>query len=239
MPLTPLGQHLRRGALAGLVAGAVTAAFHLLVTGPVLERALALEGAGSGPISRTTQKYVGGPAGQLLFGLAVGVLFALAYRVLPGDASPWRRAAGLAAGAAVVVVLVPQGKYPANPPGVGDAETITTRTSSFLLTYALGLLVVPLAVAGLRELRRRGVPEHVRQPSVLAVAVLAVAAGWALLPARPNAGTLPAELLWDFRVRALAGLLLFFAVLGTVFGVLEERAHQRGQDRQDRTAPAT
>ena len=70
---------LLRGAQAGAVAGLLTSLFHLLVTEPVLERAIALEGHGEGPVSRATQKYVGGPAGQILFGISVGLLFALAY----------------------------------------------------------------------------------------------------------------------------------------------------------------
>ncbi len=43
-----------RGALAGAAAGLLTSLFHLLLTEPVLDRAIALEGGGDGPVSRET-----------------------------------------------------------------------------------------------------------------------------------------------------------------------------------------
>jgi len=74
------GRHpLLRGVLAGAVAGLITSVFHLLLTERVLDKAIALEGAGDGPVSRETKKYLGGPAGQILFGISMGLLFAVAF----------------------------------------------------------------------------------------------------------------------------------------------------------------
>ena len=210
-------------ALAGAFAGLLTSLFHLLLTEPVLARAIALEGGGHGPISRETQKYLGGPAGQILFGISVGLLFGLAYRVLPSTAPAWRRATGLALGSWLVVALIPQLRYPANPPGVGDPETISLRTSSYLLAYALGLVVVSGGYAALRALQRRGWSEPSRQVLVVSAALLIVGAAYALLPDSGDAVDAPASLVWDFRVRALGGLTLFFAALGAVFGGLTVR----------------
>ena len=216
--------HLLRGLLAGALAGALTAVYNLLLTEPVLDRAIALEGDGAGPVSRETQKYLGGPAGQVLFGVSMGLLFALAYRVLPSAAPPWRRAMGLALGAYLVMALIPQLRYPANPPGVGDPDTIQSRTSAYLLTYALGLVVVPGAYAVLRALKARGTSEPVRQVAVVAGAVAAIALVYALLPDSGDRVDVPAAIVWDFRIRALGGLTLFFALLGAGYGYLSERA---------------
>jgi hypothetical protein len=215
---------LVRGSIAGACAGLLTALFHLLLTEPVLERAIALEGPGDGPVSREVQKYAGGPAGQILFGIAVGLLFGLVYRVLPSTSGPWRRAVGLAFCAWVVVALVPQVRYPASPPGVGDPETISTRTSAYLACYLLGLVVVIGGHVALRALQQRGWAEPQRQVLVVSGAVVAVAVGYALLPDAATASALPADIVWDFRIRALGGLTLLFAVLGTVFGLLMDRA---------------
>lgn len=220
---------LLRGAAAGALAGLATSLFHLVATEPVLERAIALEAAGPGTVSREAQKYLGGPAGQVLFGVSLGLLFALAARVVPSQAPPWRRSLGLALGAWLVVALIPQLRYPAAPPGVGDAGTISDRTSAYVLTYALGLVVVCGGYAGLRALQRRGWSEPARQALVVALAVGVVAAGYAALPDGEGAGAAPAELVWDFRVRVLAGLTLFFAVLGAVFGLLAPDADDRQQ----------
>ena len=225
-PRTTPRTHLLRGALAGAIAGLVTAAFHLLLTERVLDRAIALEGAGDGPVSRDTQKYLGGPAGQVLFGIALGLLFAVAYRFLSSDATAWRKAVGLAFGAFLVVALIPQLRYPANPPGVGDPDTIESRTSAYLLMYALGLVVVPGAYAALRALARRGVAEPLRQVGVVAAAVAVIALAYAVAPDAADAGSTPADIVWAFRIRALGGLLLFFAVLGAAFGLLTERSER-------------
>lgn len=218
---------LMRGALAGAAAGLLTSLFHLLLTEPVLDRAIALEGAGDGPVSRETQKYLGGPAGQVLFGIAVGLLFALSYRVLPSTATAWRKAVGLALGSWLVVALIPQLRYPANPPGVGDPETITTRTSSYLLTYALGVVVVCGGYAALRALHRRGWSEPTRQALVVTVALVVVVVAYAMLPDSGDAVDAPASIVWDFRIRTLGGLTLFFAALGAAFGGLTLRAERR------------
>jgi hypothetical protein len=227
---------LLRGVGAGAVAGLVTSVFHLLLTERVLDRAIAIEGAADGPVSRDTQKYLGGPAGQILFGISMGLLFALAYRVLPsatGHTAPWRKAIGLAFGAFLVLALIPQLRYPANPPGVGDPDTIETRTSAYLLMYALGLVVVPGAYAALRYLARRGVSEPLRQVGVVAAALAVIGLAYALAPDSADAGTMPADIVWAFRIRALGGLLLLFTVLGVTYGLLTERAERPKQAAAD------
>lgn len=218
---------LMRGALAGAVAGLLTSLFHLLLTESVLDRAIALEGAGDGPVSRETQKYLGGPAGHVLFGISIGLLFALSYRVLPSTATAWRKAMGLALGSWLVVALIPQLRYPANPPGVGDPDTITTRTSSYLFAYVLGVVVVCGGYAALRALHRRGWSEPTRQVLVVAVALVVVGVAYALLPDSGDAVDAPASIVWDFRVRALGGLTLFFVALGGGFGGLTLSAERR------------
>ena len=217
---------LLRGALAGAVAGLLTSLFHLVVTEPVLDRAIALEGAGDGQVSREAQKYLGGPAGQVLFGISVGLLFGLACRVLPSTATAWRQATGLAFGCWLVVALIPQLRYPANPPGVGDPETIGLRTSSYLLAYVLGVVVVCGGYAALRALHRRGWSEPARQILVVVVALGVVGAAYALLPDSGDVVDAPAGLVWDFRIRALGGLTLFFAALGAAFGGLTLRSER-------------
>ena len=63
----------------------------------------------------------------VVYGLALGGLFALAFAAAygrVGRASPARTSILMAAGAFVVLYLVPFVKYPANPPSVGDPDTI-------------------------------------------------------------------------------------------------------------------
>jgi uncharacterized membrane protein YidH (DUF202 family) len=215
-----------RGAASGAAAGLLTSVAAYVFVEPVLNAAIALEGPAddSAPVSRQTQTLLGMPAGFLLAGIALGLLFAVAYRVLPASpSSPWRRSLGLAAGGFAALALVPALRYPANPPGVGDPDTIADRTASYLLVVALGVVVVAGAYAALRTLAARGVAPPVRQTLVTAAAVLAIAVGYALLPDSGDAVDAPAGLVYDFRVRSLGLLALLYATLGAAFGALTLR----------------
>ncbi len=156
------------------------------------------------------------PAGFVLAGIALGLLFAVAYRVQPSTAPPWRRSAGLAAGGFAALALIPGMRYPVNPPGVGDPETIAGRTSSYLLAVALGIVVVAGAYAALRALAARGVTPAVRQSAVTAGALVVTAVGFALLPDIVDPVNAPAALVYDFRVRSVGLLALLFATLGAL-----------------------
>jgi hypothetical protein len=214
-----------RGALSGAAAGLLTSGAAYFFVEPVLSAAIALEGPAdeSAPVSRQTQTLLGMPAGFLLAGIALGLLFAAAYRVLPSTAAPWRRSVGLAAGGFTALALIPALRYPANPPGVGDPDTIAGRTSSYLLTVALGVVVVAGAYAALRALAARGVTPPVRQSAVTAAAVLVTAVGFALLPDIVDPVNAPAMLVYDFRVRSLGLLAMLYASLGAMFGALTLR----------------
>ena len=221
-----------RGAFAGALAGLLTSVAAYVVVEPVLDRAIELEGGGEGPISRQAQKLLGLPIGMLLVGLSLGLLFALAYRLMPSVSDAWSRSLGLALGGFLALALVPQLRYPANPPGVGDPETITGRTSSYLLAVALGVAVITAGYWALRALAGKGIRPSVRQPLVVLAGLLVVAAGYLLLPDSGDAIDAPAALVWDFRIRSLGVLALLYACLGAIFGLLTERV-----ERADRTAP--
>lgn len=219
-----------RGAVSGAAAGLLTSVAAYFLLEPTLDAAIALEGPGDGssPVGRETQKLLGMPLGFVFAGLALGLLFAVAYRVLPSQAEPWRRSLGLAAGGFAALALIPALRYPANPPGVGDPETIAGRTSGYLLAVALGVVVVSGSYAAARALRERGVPAPVRHSAVVAVAVLALGVGFALLPDNTDPVGAPASLVWEFRVRSLGLLVLLYAALGAAFGVLSLRAVPAG-----------
>ena len=52
----------------------------------------------------------------------------------------------LAAAGFIALVLVPELKYPANPPAIGAAETIGARTALYFAMLAISLLAMILAV---------------------------------------------------------------------------------------------
>ncbi|GII00056.1 CbtA family protein [Planobispora takensis] len=154
-----------------------------------------------------------------LYGLAVGGLFALAYAAVRGRAGPRSEpalAVTLAAAAFVAVVLVPFLKYPANPPAVGDPETINERTVLYLVAVAVGILSVAAGAATHRY--AAGAEPRLRWLAAGACTLLPVIAAWILLPEIGEVPPgFPADLLWDFRIASLGTQAVFWLAVGTLF----------------------
>ncbi len=230
---------LRRGMAAGLLAGLLAGLFAFSVGEPLLDRAIAIEEASTHGgahhhdeevFSRPTQK-----AGLFfatgLFGVTVGGVFGLAFAFFRGRLaadSDFKRSVYLTAAVFAGAFLIPFLKYPANPPTVGDPDTIGARTAAYFTLVALSLLVVLAAWLAAHALRERGVETARRRVIVGAGLVLAVAALFLTLPAAPSAGDFPAGLLWGFRLSSFGTQLVFWAGLGVVFGLLCERANRAG-----------
>jgi hypothetical protein len=206
---------LRNGALAGLVGGAVMGALLLVVGEGPLQRAIDLEpAAGEEVVSRSGQQ-VGGVLAALLVGTALGLVFAVALRVARG-----RSPLGLAACGFVALHLVPFLKYPPNPPGIGESETVGRRTALYVVMVAWGVVSVWSGARARRWLAQRQVPPQLAWPAAAATTVGLVVVVMAVLPPGPSPDAVPASVVWDFRLASLAGWAAYWSVLGTVFGWL-------------------
>lgn len=228
--------YLWRGALAGL-AGSVASALVLVTLGERsigaaidLEEAATLPGAGHEELYSRGTQVIGGAIGVMLVGLLLGVVFGVVFaatRHRLGSGPMWRRARRLGVAAFVAVPLVPFLKYPANPPAVGDPETVGTRTVAYLTMVVVSVLAVVLGMAVHDRLRRAGRAEPPAQALAALVWLAVVGAAFAVLPASPDTVNVPADLLWSFRLASIGGQAAFWAVTGTVFGLLGERAAVR------------
>ncbi|MEO7268711.1 MAG: CbtA family protein [Knoellia sp.] len=248
------GSVLRKGVAAGAAAGLAAALVIWLFVEPVIRKALVIEeqrgasGASGGHAGHSAmftissllpahgdelvsraQQVVGGAVTSLLVGIAFGVIFAVVYAKarhhLAGSSDFWR-SIGLAAIGFGAITLLPAIVIPANPPAVGDPATVTRRTWLYVLSLLLGVAIA-LAVPVLdRALARRGLSDSTRWSLDVLATVVAVVAVVALLPGTRDAvpDDVPAALLWEFRVASLAQLAAMWLTLGTVFGLLMERA---------------
>ncbi len=237
------GRSLRHGALAGVAGGFASALTLLLLGERSISDAIAIETAAAGPhaepplYSRSIQ-LVGGAAGTVLVGLAIGTIFAVVFVALrhrlPGTSDPLRSLA-LAATGFVTLSLVPWFKYPPNPPAVGDPGTIEQRTMAYLALLAVSVLA---SLAGWRTARNL---RH-RAPDLATAAGFALWAGlvvlaWVVLPGSPDAVAAPATLVWRFRLASLGGSAALWLALGAAFGVLCTRSEQDTR-RQEAPEPA-
>ena len=172
--------------------------------------------------SRGTQQ-AGGVVAAVIWGLCLGLVFAVAYVVLRrhlATSSDWRASVTLAGVGFLTVNLVPFLKYPGNPPGVGDSDTIGRRTALYLLMLAWSVVTTGGAWRAARWLHSKGWPDHLRLPAVAGLYAALVIVGWAALPGSPDAVGAPATLVWRFRLASLGGTTVFWAVTGTVLGWL-------------------
>jgi predicted cobalt transporter CbtA len=228
-----LGSILKASVVAGLLAGAIISGFHALLIEPVIDRAIALEEQQSQPhgaahaepvVDRPTQRWglvLGFIVYGAIWGLLLGVLLYLTQGWRPATWSLGRYGCVLAVLLGWSVAWFPFLKYPANPPGVGDADTVAYR--QVLYVGVIGLSVVGTALAlGLFRLLNRptGAPTHGRVRWLVAAAcyVLYAVALYAALPTNPDPVEMPADLVRTFRLISFAGLLLFWVSLAGLFG---------------------
>lgn len=130
----------------------------------------------------------------------------------------WRRTVALAGACFVSVSLVPFVAYPANPPGVGDPQTIARRSGLYLAALVGSVSVSAIAWAAWGFAKRRGFGAAMR--CVLAACcyiALVVAMMLALPPAETASAQFPSGLLLEFRVRSLALLAVVWGLIGLVF----------------------
>jgi hypothetical protein len=265
------GRIIVRGVLVGALGGLLAFIFARIFAEPVIGRAIdyesgrdnarmALDKAAGLPtgsmgpdlFSRSVQQNVGIGIGMILFGVAMGALFAVVYSVTVGrvgNLSPRNLALLLAGGLFLGVYLVPFLKYPANPPSIGHPETIRDRAGLYLLMVACSLLFLIGAV----WLGRRLAPRFGNwTASLLAAGAFIVTIGivmWLLpslghlsantaeysvaatetpQPLKDRSGAIlypgfPADDLYLFRLYSVAAQLILWATIGLCFAPLAGR----------------
>ena len=230
---------LGRGAVAGLAGGAAMAVVLAVAGEGPIGRAIALEAGGSGEVFSRGAQQAGGAAGALLFGMAAGALMAVVFALVRhrmAAADDWRAAVTLAATSFATVFLVPFLRYPANPPGVGDPETIGLRQGLYVVVLVLGVLGTMAAIA--LGQRLRGQLGSSAWPVTLVAYAAYCAALYATLPPNPDPTPIPADLLAAFRLRSVLGLLIYWGVFAAAFGLLvNRRASRNGARPRPRTLP--
>ncbi|CAG7658427.1 CbtA family protein [Actinacidiphila bryophytorum] len=275
-----------RGLLAGAAAGLLAFLFARVFAEPqigkaidyesgrdaaqaALDKAAGLPAAGADPdlFSRTVQADVGIGAGMIVFGMAMGALFAVAYAVCLGRVGRLRArtlALLVAGGGFLGMYLVPFLKYPANPPAIGHEDTIRARSGLYLIMVLLSVAFLVAAA----WLGRRLQPRFGNWNATLLAAgafVVAIGAVMAILPPlghlaynKEHFGNhatetplpltdadgrivypgFPADVLFSFRCYSVAAQLLLWTAIGLVFAPLAERLlHPRTQAAAPGAAP--
>jgi predicted cobalt transporter CbtA len=241
------------GLLAGLLAGVLALAFAETVGEPPVEVAIAFEydsahhhGGPAAeepePVSRGVQRSLGLAIATCLFGTALGGLFSLAFAFAYGRIArlnPRSTALLLAAVGFGVVFVVPYLIYPANPPSVGNPDTIGNRSAWYFTMVASSIALSVLAMWA-----RNRLAERIENWRAVVIAVLGyVAAVWAIGAVLPTFHEVPdgfpAQTLWQFRLASLGTQAVLWATIGITFAVLFDRAAHRPTNAEIDSGVAT
>jgi hypothetical protein len=230
-----VGNLLLRGMVAGVIAGILVFAFARFFGEPLVDAAIAFEeataqaaGEAAEPeiVSRATQAGLGLFTGVMAYSVAVGGLFALVFAFVHGrfsSLSARGTSAAIAAAAFVAIVIVPAIKYPANPPAVGNPDTIGVRTELFFLMIVVSIasLVAAIAIA-----RRLAANYGTWNAAIVAGVLFVVFIGlveYLLPPINEVPENFSAMVLWRFRTTSLGMHVILWSVLGLAFGALAEK----------------
>lgn len=230
-----VGNLLLRGMVAGLIAGVLVFAFARFFGEPLVDAAIAFEeatsqaaGAAAEPeiVSRATQAGPGLFTGVIAYSVAVGGLFALVFAFVQGrfsSLSARGTSAVIAAAAFVAIDIVPAIKYPANPPAVGNSDTISVRTELFFLMIVVSIASMVAAIALARRLTANyGAWNAAIIAGVLFIVFIGLVE-YLLPPVNEVPENFSAMLLWRFRTTTIAMHMILWSVLGLGFGALAER----------------
>lgn len=239
---------LLRGMLVGLVAGLLVFAFARWAGEPRVDKAIAFETSmdqakGEPPdpemVSRKIQRSIGLLTGVVVYGTALGGIFGLVFAYARGRISvarPRVLAAWLAAIGFVTIVLTPSLKYPANPPSVGNPETIGIRTGAYFLLIVISVAASAFALKA-RSHWRSSLGDWNAALLAAFLYVLIVSLCGHFLPAidevPPN---FPASLLWKFRIASWETQAVLWGALGLLFGWLTERAEGMTEESRRRVS---
>ncbi len=238
--------YLKNGLIAGLIGGLAAALFMVTVGRGPINDAIALENSaatevgvdaddahehdgqvGAGHIheelfSRGVQE-IGGAIGLLVYGVGIGLIFAVvlgATGPMLGTRSPFGASLRLGALGFWSVVVIPFLKLPANPPAVGNPDTIDQRTILYFAILAASIALTVFVAQLIHRSTRGSVATGWIAAAVYTVGLVIL---FAVLPDTPDAVTAPADLIWRFRLSSLGALASLWAAVTLVMGTLMER----------------
>ncbi len=220
--------------LAGCFAGIIHGAANLAIVEPYLDEAIGIENQNlfaSGEEKDTPQFWVeysayrdwqkGGQvlAGAILgtsIGALFGIVFAYSRRILPGQHNV-KKALVLAGIMWLTIYLIPFLKYPANPPTVGDPETVVLRATLYLAFIAIS----GFSFIGFYQLSKKF---QGRKKLVAVIGYAAfMTAMFVVMPPNPDEIAAPMELVNGFRVMSVIAVSVFWLALGIILGLFWQK----------------
>ena len=222
---------------SGVIAGIILAFLNLGIVEPTIDKAIALEvqkqvssGENVNMSELIDYRYwqkAGAFAGGAIYGAGLaslfGVVFVFARSKLPGKNNK-QKAILLAGIMWLVLFLMVALKYPANPPAVGDPETIYYRET----LYVGYIMISGLAVLGMAVIWIRTRMNSKKIIIPLMYAAIMVTA-YVVMPSNPDKIEISMDLIQTFRILTAITIGVFWGILGIIFGSLWDKFLSREQ----------
>jgi len=220
--------------LAGCFAGTIHGLANLVIVEPYLDEAIGIENQNlfaSGEEEDTLQFQVeyesyriwqkGGQvlAGAILgtsIGALFGIVFALSRKILPGNNNV-KKALVLSGIMWFTIYLIPFLKYPANPPTVGDADTVVLRA----ILYLSFIAICGFGAVGFYQLFKR-LEKRKRIIAFIGYAAF-ISTAFLLMPENPDEVTAPMDLVNGFRAMSVVAVSIFWISIGVILGALWQK----------------
>jgi predicted cobalt transporter CbtA len=223
--------------ISGCFAGLIHGGLNLVIVEPYLDQAIGIENQtlfATGEEQDNPSFWVEynsyrvwQKSGQILAGAIlgtsiaalVGIVFLFARKNLP-EGNYIKKTLILSGLMWFTIFVIPSLKYPANPPTVGDAETVVMRGILFLSF---------IAISGLGAAAFYQVYRKLQSKKFFALVGYAVFIGVAffLMPENPDEITAPMELVEGFRGASFVTVSVYWLALGLILGGFVEKLQER------------
>ena len=231
--------------VAGALAGTIHGVANLAIVEPYLDEAIGIENQNlfaSGEEEDTPQFWLEYDAyrdwqkgGQILagaiLGTSIGALFGIVYalsrKALP-QGNDLKKTFVLAAVMWFSIYIIPFLKYPANPPTVGDGETVVLRAILYLSFIAIS----GFGVVGFYQVYKR----MEKNKKIVAVAGYAafIAVVFVLMPPNPDEITAPMDMVNGFRAMSVVAVSVFWVSLAFILGTLWNKFKPHSEAKLER-----
>ena len=230
---------------SGVIAGIVLGLINQAVVEPFIDRAISIEmqrHVARGESIDTVQQSQyrvwqkgGEVVAAAMYGVSLSALFGIVFvyskRSLPGIDSK-RKALFLAAVMFFVIFLVPALKYPANPPAVGNPDTIYYREILYVGFIAVsGFSALALALS-YRKLKTYLSEKKTTVMLIVSLIYAIIMIGaYMAFPPNPDKVTIPINLIISFRIASVCSIGIFWGVLGIIVGLFWDKfkLHERNR----------
>lgn len=218
--------------ISGAIAGTILAIINQFVVEPFIDKAIGLENdrlATQGEmvdpaafnLYRIWQKngeLIAGATLGIAEGSLVGVVFAYARPHLPGSNNK-KKALILVGIMWFVLFFMVAVKYPANPPAVGNPDTIYLRESLFV-GY---LMISGFGALGLAFLYRKLGQKQYKKALIPALYAALMLVAYFAMPPNPDPVTAPMDLVTSFRIASAFTMSVFWGLMGIILGAFWDK----------------